>query len=314
MQPSTSPHDMSSSRQSCEIPPARFCDWKTYRCAYEVYGPETSSLPPLLLIHPIGVGLARSFWHRFCQKWQELEPNRAIYSPDLLGCGESDMPTLAYRPLDWAEQLQHFTSTVIQQPAIVITQGALMSVALELGGLPDADSLVKAHIWSGPPAWSIVSKPAVEWQQQLAWRFFRSPLGNGFYRYARRKAFLDSFSQQKLFAEPGAVDREWLSLLHAGSRDMASRHAVFAFLAGFWRQDYRPQLSSLSQPTFVTFGDSASSISRTGQVEPASERLRDYLDCLPHGSGCITPGRNVLPYENTHDFVTAISSFIQEIA
>ena len=198
--------------------------------------------------------------------------------------------------------------------AIAITQGALMPVALELGCLPDSEALVKAHIWSGPPAWSIVSKPAVEWQQKLAWGFFRSLLGNGFYRYARREAFLESFSQRKLFSAPEAVDREWLSLLHRGSRDMASRHAVFAFLAGFWRQDYRPQLSTLAQPTYVTFGDAASSISRTGQVEPASDRLRDYLACLPHGSGCIVSGRNVLPYENTHDFVAAISPFIQGIA
>ncbi|MGK7912680.1 MAG: alpha/beta fold hydrolase [Synechococcus sp.] len=298
---------------SFAIPPTRFYEWKTYRCAYEVYGPETSNVPPLLLIHPIGVGLARPFWHRFCQSWQEMEPNRIIYSPDLLGCGDSDMPTLPYRPLDWAEQLQHFISTVIQQPAIAITQGALMPVALELGSLSDAESLVKAHIWSGPPAWSIVSTPAVEWQQKLAWSFFQSVLGNGFYRYARREAFLGSFSQRKLFSNPDAVDLDWLSLLHSGSRDMASRHAVFAFLAGFWRQDYRPQLASLTLPTFVTFGDAASSIGRTGQIEPASDRLRDYLNCLMYGSGCIIPGRNVLPYENTSDFVAAISPFIQGI-
>ena len=310
MQSSTSFSDVSS----VAPPPARFYDWNTYRCAYEVYGPATSELPPLLLIHPIGVGLARPFWQRFCRAWQELEPDRTIYSPDLLGCGDSDMPALAYRPRDWAKQLQYFISTVIQQPAIAITQGALMPVALELGCLPDAESLVRAHIWSGPPAWSIVSKPGVERQQKLAWSFFQSVLGSGFYRYARREAFLQSFSQRKLFSAPDAVDREWLSLLHAGSRDMASRHAVFAFLAGFWRRDYRPQLSVLPQPTFVAFGDAASSIGRTGQVEPASDRLRDYLDCLPHVSGCIVSGRNVLPYENTLDFISAISPFIRGIA
>jgi hypothetical protein len=38
-----------------------------YRCAYEVHQPinATPEGVPLVLIHPIGVGLSRQFWQRF---------------------------------------------------------------------------------------------------------------------------------------------------------------------------------------------------------------------------------------------------------
>ena len=67
--------------------------------------------------------------------------------------------------------------------------------------------------------------------------------------------------QKKLFSQADAVDRDWLSLLSHGSRDMASRYAVFAFLAGFWRQDYRSKLArfNATQP-----------ISPLGKRPPAS--------------------------------------------
>jgi len=83
---------------------------------------------PLLLIHPIGVGL--SFWHRFCCEWYETDRSNPIYNPDLLGCGESDMPRSLYPPTDWAGSCNTFA--VVQKPVILLVQGALLPVAIAL--------------------------------------------------------------------------------------------------------------------------------------------------------------------------------------
>src|SRR6478609_1408440 len=88
----------------------QFYTWQNYRCAYELHQPP-NTIPegiPLLLIHPIGVGLSRQFWQRFCREWYHTSRLNPIYNPDLLGCGESDMPHVAYTPSNWAEQLQYF--------------------------------------------------------------------------------------------------------------------------------------------------------------------------------------------------------------
>jgi pimeloyl-ACP methyl ester carboxylesterase len=283
--------------------------FRNYQCAYDVYCSE-STQTPLLLIHPIGVGLSRHFWQRFCQEWYATGQQNPIYNPDLLGCGDSDAPPVAYYPEDWAAQLQKLITKVIKKPVIVVVQGALFPVALELVEIA-ADS-VEAIVASGPPAWELITNPTTSSRQKALWNLlFDTPLGRAFYRYARRRQFLQSFSVRQLFASEDAVDEEWLKMLKIGAADVKTRYAVFSFLAGFWRKDYGDAIASLQQPTLVLFGEGASSISRKGASETPQERLAAYLDHLPHGEGYLVPGRNVMPYESPQSFVAATAAFIR---
>ncbi|MFN6563134.1 MAG: alpha/beta fold hydrolase [Nostoc sp. ChiSLP01] len=292
--------------------PSQFYTWQNYRCAYEVHQPSNTIAEgiPLVLIHPIGVGLSRQFWRRFQSEWYNLGQRNLIYNPDLLGCGESDMPHVAYTPSDWAEQLQYFLQTVVQKPVILVVQGALLPVAIEL--VQKASNLIAGLVLSGPPAWPVITKKSPKWQQKLLWNLLDSPFGNAFYRYARTPKFLRSFSTRQLFAFDRAVDTEWLNTLVAGAQNLASRHAVFSFLAGFWRRDYGSLIASIQQPTLIVVGQTASSISEEGKKETPDERLADYLARLPQGEGIKINGRNVLPYESTTEFVTAIAPFIKK--
>ncbi|MEH2349196.1 MAG: alpha/beta hydrolase [Nostoc sp.] len=294
--------------------PSQFYIWQNYRCAYEVLQPNntTSEGIPLVLIHPIGVGLSRQFWQRFCREWYNSGQRNSIYNPDLLGCGESDMPHLAYTPSDWAEQLQSFLQTVVQKPVIVVVQGALLPVAIAL--IQKQSNLIAKLVLSGPPPWALMTNKPPEWQQKFLWNVLDSPFGSAFYRYARTPKFLRSFSTRQLFASDNAVDAEWLNTLLAGAENPASRHAVFSFLAGFWRQDYTTSIASIGQPTLAVMGETASSISQKSKKETPDKRLADYLACLPHGRGIKINGRNVLPYESAAEFVAAIAPFINEVS
>lgn len=290
-----------------ETTSTQFYIWQNYRCTYQVYQPPNSQPQglPLLLIHPIGVGLSSKFWQRFVREWYGSGQRNLIYNPDLLGCGESDKPHVAYTPKDWAEQLQYFLQTVVQTPVILVVQGALFPVAVELVQLEL--NLIAKLVLSGPPTWPVITKKSPDWRQKLAWNIFDSPVGNAFYRYARTPNFLSSFSTKRLFASADSVDAEWLNTLVAGAANPASRHAVFSFLAGFWRKDYGSLIANIKQPTLVVLGEAASSISKEGKTQTADDTLADYLACLPQGRGVKIPGRNVLPYESTAEFVKAIS-------
>ncbi len=287
----------------------QFQTWQGDRYAYETL-PGSPGLA-LLLIHPIGVGLSRRFWDRFCAAWQQVS-DIPLYNPDLLGCGESDLPRRAYRPEDWAAQLQHFLDTVVQRPVVVVAQGGLVPAAIELTQFHSP--LLQGLVLSGPPAWRLLTQAASPWQQQLTWGLLNSPLGAAFYRYARRRSFLESFSRKQLFASTVPVDEAWLTPLLAGAADPASRHAVFAFLARFWQKDYSEAFRTLALPTLVLFGEEASSISRSGQAESPPARLQAYLAALPQGQGKIIPGRNVLPYESTEAFVQTVLEFVTGLA
>ena len=294
--------------------PTQFYPSENYRCAYEIHQPINSTPEgiSLLLIHPIGVGLSRQFWQRFCREWYNTGHENLIYNPDLLGCGESDMPHVAYTPSDWAKQLQHFLQTVVQKPVILVVQGALFPVAIEL--VKREANLIAGLVLSGPPAWAVITKESPKWQNKLTWNLLDSPFGNLFYRYARRQEFLRSFSTRQLFASGDAVDQEWLNTLIAGAENIQTRYAVFSFLAGFWRQNYSNAIADLKQPTLVVVGEIASSISSSGKKESPQERLTDYLACLPQGKGIKMTGRNVPPYESTAEFVQAIAPFIDEVS
>ena len=285
--------------------------WQGYRCTYKVSGSKTQTAP-LVLIHPIGVGLSHKFWQRFIDEWLKRNPDSLIYNPDLLGCGAGDMPAIAYYPIDWAKQLQYFIDTIVKQPVILIVQGASFPIAIELVRLMPTE--VKGLVLSAPPAWRTMTDAAKPTQQKLLWNLlFDSPLGLGnlFYRYARRCQFIESFSVRQLFASPENVDRQWLDELTAGAKDIDSRYAVFSFLAGFWRQDYSMAIAEIQQPTLVVFGKQSSSISREGKSETVPERLAAYISHLPQGQGSVIPGRNVLPYESTSEFVEVVTDFQQ---
>ncbi|MBN3921797.1 alpha/beta hydrolase [Nostoc sp. NMS4] len=293
--------------------PSQFYSWQNYRCSYELHQPinTTSEGIPLLLIHPIGVGLSRRFWQRFCCEWYNIGQRNSIYNPDLLGCGESDMPHVAYTSSDWAEQLQFFLQTVVQKPVIVVVQGALLPVAIQL--VQKQSNLIAGLVLSGPPTWALMTNKPPEWQGKFLWNVLDSPFGIAFYRYARTPKFLRSFSIRQLFASENAVDAEWLNTLLAGAENPASRHAVFSFLAGFWRDDYTSFIASIQQPTLAVMGETASSISQDNKKETPDERLAHYLACLPKSRGIKINGRNVLPYESTTEFVAAIAPFINEV-
>ena len=292
----------------------KFYTWNDFRLAYEVSDGHSEHTPALLLIHPIGVGLDRCFWDPFIEVYLASNRTVSIYNPDLLGCGRSDLPRLAYYPNDWARQLQYFIETVIKKPTVIIVQGASAPIALNLVKNCCQSHLIKGVVFSGPPSWKLITKKANPLQQKLLWNLlFDSPLGAAFYLYARRRKFLQSFSVRQLFANPEAVDERWLDTLKKGATDLKTRHAVFSFLAGFWIEDYSELISNISQPTLVVFGEKASSISKTGAAESPERRLELYLKYLPNSRGKIIPGRNVMPYESADDFVRVVSDFIQEL-
>jgi pimeloyl-ACP methyl ester carboxylesterase len=299
--------------------------WQGFRCAYEVYFRDktTQPQPPLLLIHPIGVGLSGQFWQPLVQLWQAQSPAQSpaqslahtLYIPDLLGCGQSDMPRQAITPQVWAQQMAYLLQTVIREPTVIVVQGASLPVVLELMKIPAAVALVQKLVLSGPPTLYLLTQTIPQWQQQLNWRLFDSPLGWAFFQYARTRLFLQSFSTRQLFARAEDVSETWLSMLETGAQNAASRHAVFSFLAGFWRQDYADIFSQIQVPTLIVMGESASTIDRKAKQslqtnQTGEEKLKGYLKLFSTAQGIMVPGRNVVPYESTEAFMKALESFL----
>ena len=264
----------------------------------------------LLLIHPIGVGLSSRFWERFLKCWKRRDTKTALLAPDLLGCGGTSMEKRALTAEDWAVPLVELLNQNNRKPVVLVSQGASLPIALAvIDKVPDRVSKLVAI---SPPGWRVLSEPFPEKSAKQLWRLlFSGPIGDLFYRYARRRAFLRSFSQKNLFAKASAVDEEWLTSLDEGSRAMASRWAVFSFLAGFWRRNWERQLCSLAIPVLVVFGQDATGIGRSKRWDDANERAATFQSKLPFAEFRIIPGRNVLPFESAEACVDAVRSWIE---
>ncbi len=100
---------------------------------------------------------------------------------------------------------------------------------------------------------------------------------------------------------------------------MNSRHAVFSFLAGFWRQDYESAIRAIQQPTLIVMGENASTIDRSaakqldGDGTNADQRVQNYLAHFHNAKSTNIIGRNVMPYECVEEFIKAVQMFVDQI-
>ena len=246
------------------------------------------------MIHPVGVGLSSRFWDRFITYWRASDGTTVLLAPDLLGCGRSEHPYQQISPEDWASPLIDLLRQHNNGPAVLVSQGASLPIALAV--LKTAPELVSGLVAISPPSWRILEKPFPTMQAQLLWRLlFQGALGSLFYRYARRRAFLKTFSVKNLFANKEGVDAEWLDSLEEAAANMSTRWATFSFLAGFWRRNWSHQWRDLKQPVWLLFGVEATGIGRSKYWDDAQERIDAYQQQMPNAVSASIRGRNVLP-------------------
>ncbi|EOD11370.1 hypothetical protein EMIHUDRAFT_469842, partial [Emiliania huxleyi CCMP1516] len=236
----------------------------TYTSSVVPASAASPALPPVVLLPPIGVGIDRTFCGRLLEAWAVASPSATLHAIDVIGMGDSSpKPRMKRRllggweepprtPREWAEQVVAYITEEVGEPCVVVGQSNLCTVALEAAALdPEA---VKGVVLLGPPAVEALSLDKSPEAIAKVWRIVGSPVGAALFRFARRKPFLASFSKKNLFADPALVDDDYLDVCAAGAADAATRHAVFSFVAGTWRQDYRPLLAALATPTLVLSG------------------------------------------------------------
>lgn len=244
--------------------------------------------------------------------WQGRSNTPALLKPDLLGCGTAPCPPRPLTPEDWAEPLIQLLRERDNGPTVLVSQGASLPIALAV--VSRAPELVSALVAISPPGWLVLNQKFPQSRARWLWRvLFDGIIGNLFYRYARRRRFLDAFSRKNLFAQPEAVDHEWLEMLKQGSRAMDTRWAVYSFLAGFWRRGWEAQLTGLNIPVQVIFGSNATGIGASRNWDDLPERLATYKQKLPNASISTIPGRNVLPYESSQECVSSVSEWVASL-
>jgi pimeloyl-ACP methyl ester carboxylesterase len=294
-------------------------DWKlTYR--YKPASPGFEDESPLLLIHPVGIGLSSWFWERVMDAWT----GPAVYAPNLIGCGvqegsdpwvPSDQERGLTFPLGWVqgcETLMQDAESSLESSAsgalpfylsqkkdavtfTVVAQGGLAPVGVLLASRNP--NTVGKLILTSPPRWKDMTTAVPQAELDRNYNFLRSPIwGKLAFSVLESRKAVEFFSNRFLFREP--CDDEWLE--KGGNEScVEARPPVMAFNAGFCNpRSFEEELLALEQPTLVLGGE-------------ADKRQRqEYTEKMKE---CILvkniPGLNVLPWESPELVAEAIRNF-----
>ena len=237
-------------------------DWN-FTYAYDtllVDGNNATKTTGILLIHPIGVGISRWYYHRllcaFTAHNFTCQQNLFLVIPDLLASGTAASPTFLnasstptrqpkHLPLlnisDWTEQMlelmaQHDDNV---DRWWVVANGGCSPIALQVAARRNLENNnsrtpVTNIILSSTPRLPFFLEASDPEKVQRAYRRLTGIIGRLFWRYACRKRFLQKFSEKNLVADPANLGPDWTSNCYQTARrdDGASRYATFAFLAG----------------------------------------------------------------------------------
>ncbi|CAJ1931395.1 unnamed protein product [Cylindrotheca closterium] len=274
---------------------------------YKKAAPGREKDDPIIMVHPVGVGLSSWFWIR---AMESFENNPPIYAPDLIGCGlehgadpwDPEKGGLFF-PLSWVEGIETLMQEVVgggtqKAGCLVVVQGGLAPVGIMLAARnPDT---VKALMLTSPPTHQDVITAVPQAELQRNYELLRSPiLGNLAFFVLENRAIIRFFSDLFLFSEK--CDNRWLDETAKESKFKQARTPVQAFNAGLLQhRSFEAELQESVQPLMVVSGDGDK---RTTDREGyQSSRRANQKPCTLKTIG----GTNVLPWENPSGIVKLI--------
>lgn len=265
---------------------------------------------PILLVHPVGIGINSWFWERFLENWNE---GPAVYAPDLIGCGianggdgwDPNERGLSF-PLGWVEGVeslmeQHITSSGTfpsimfgESKCVIVAQGGLAPVGVLLAA---RNAKTVSHlVLTSPPTWKDMTTAVSVDELSRNSNLLSSPLvGPLAFGVLESTWAVNLFSNTFLFQ--GACDERWLELA-CGKTTAADRPPVVAFNAGFCNhRSFEEELKRLSQPTLILCGTDDE-----GRTRARLEYVKKMAKCVIEELN----GKNVLPWESPMEVIEAI--------
>lgn len=284
---------------------------------YKPASPQYRNAQPILLIHPIGIGMSSWFWERLME-----QDGPALYAVDLIGCGLAHGadhwdPTIRGMsvPLAWVKACEALMQErVISKPGAgllhlvspprrysVVAQGGLAPVGVLLAAWNTGT--VGNLILTSPP--TDLSTPVSQEDLAKNYGFFTgrlsAPLAFGLLesRFAVR-----FFSNLFLFDQP--CDNEWLEKAEEEACK-AARAPVQVFNAGFCQaRSYDAELQTLADSNI-----SVLILQGQGDTARNDDRSSYYTDKLAQNCQIETiPGKNVLPWEASDETARAMRKFL----
>ncbi|WCJ28527.1 alpha/beta-Hydrolases superfamily protein [Euphorbia peplus] len=232
--------------------------WKgEYSINYFVSDSDSSSRPPLLLVH--GFGASIPHWRR---NIPVLSQDYTVYAIDLLGFGDSDKPQgFSYTMEAWAQLILDFLQQVVQKPTVLIGN-SVGSLACVIAASESTEALVQGIVLLNCSGGMNNKAVVDDWRIKLLLpllllidfllkqRVIASAL---FERVKNRETLRDILLS--VYGNKESVDDELVEIIRGPANDEGALDAFVSIVTGPPGPNPVRLMPSLSMPVLVLWGD-----------------------------------------------------------
>ena len=255
----------------------------------------------VLFIHPVGVGIASWFFAPMMTDEKLMCCN--LIAPDLRGCGDSELVDLnkdgIFLPLDWTRDCEAVMAEEVSDlPTVVVAQGGIAPVALQLGRRNKVTNLASL-ILTSPPVYKDLIMPIDkgEFSRNLkALQFLKT----GVRWLLCRRSAIKFFSNLFLFA--GEADDRFLDEATSDAQTPLKIEPVLLFNSGaLFTRSWEEEIASLGERLHVVSGAKESQERKDGRLTYGE--FGGTLSEVPESC-------NVIPYEAAEEFEKVIEKVV----
>jgi len=267
---------------------------------YDIFATEAGEGPLVLLVHGIYAG-ASSYEYR--KLFPLLAASHRVVAFDLLGCGLSDRPNLAYSGELFVEQIVDALGEFGSEPATLV--GSSLGAAFSIRAAARAVDRV-AHLVTISPTGlgGVLDRDPTPVQSALS-ALIRAPIaGEILFNALASRPSLRWFLEHQTYADRSSVTPEIIDHYYAVTHERGARYVPGRFVGGALNINVARDLPFITAPVLIAWGERAPSISK---LALASE----FLKLARYGSLVTFARSGLLPHEEEpRAMYAAIDAFV----
>jgi pimeloyl-ACP methyl ester carboxylesterase len=277
----------------------------TWRGA-EIFATEAGQGPPVLLVHGIYAG-ASSYEYR--KLFPLLARRHRVVAFDLIGCGLSDKPRIAYTTELFVEHIADALEAFggDHEPAAIVASSLGAAFAIRAAARTSRNVERLAAICPAGLAGTLDKGPSGRGSVMTA--LFRSPLlGEAAFNALASRASIRWFLEHRVYGDPARVTPEIVEHYYAVTHQPGARYVPAAFVGGALDCDVARDLPFLEIPLRILWGEKAPAFASRASADEFVRLARDAQLVTFAESG-------LLPHEEEPEAVdAALEPFLETVA
>ena len=229
---------------------------------YEIFATEAGEGPLVLLVHGLYAGASS---YEFRRLFPLLARQHRVVAFDLLGCGLSDKPKVAYTAELFVEQIVDALDVFGAEPTAVVASS--LGAALAIRAATRAGDRIARLALICPTGLAGTLDRESSGTSALT-SLLRTPLiGEALFNALGSRPSIRRFLQKEAYSDPAHVTPEVVEHYYAVAHQPGARYVPAAFVGGLLNCDVARDLPFLTVPLLVMWGEKAASTSPRSQAD-----------------------------------------------